>query len=203
MEELQKRLTEASAQVESLSGLMEGLQREMKTQELEIRELRERAVKLTQASKQQSQTGGDAALVKSLKERVAELEATVVTLRQTLSLREITPLPTIAPVFYGLSDAAMGKEYQRVCAAVQAARKADPMSVFRLTGHSNHEGLEEVNYRQSAVRAQALATFLIGRGVPAQQLQVVAAGSTHPLYPADSAAGRQQNRRVTIELVTK
>lgn len=69
-------------------------------------------------------------------------------------------VPAIPPVFYGLSNSKLVREYSRVLTALQAELTANPRALFRLTGHSNLEGDESVNLRQSAVRAELLAKFL-------------------------------------------
>ncbi len=197
--ELQERLKQAQEQVETLSDLMQSLQRDMKAQEAELTAMRERALRLTQATKQNPTATAEETA--RLKAKVTELEATVAQLQAKLAARDLASVPVLTPIFYGLSDHVPTSEYQRIWTDVQKVLAQAPGAKFRLTGHANKEGSEDINYRQSALRAQSLAKFLVSRGLSAEKLQVVAAGSTHPLHPADSTEGRQKNRRVVVEVI--
>ena len=212
LEQLRGKLDGAREQVEDLSTLVESLQREMKAQEMDFNEMRARTLQL-QARQRQQATAPDAKL-EELKARLATSEERVRLLEQKLAatpsaatLQESkAAIPTsqaqaIPPVYFGLSDGALVREYQRVLGVLKSALVTNSKSMFRLTGHSNAEGDENVNLRQSALRAESLAGYLTTHGIPRQCLEVVAAGARHPLHKPNSKEGRKMNRRVEVEIL--
>ena len=54
------------------------------------------------------------------------------------------------------------------------------------------------NWELSAARASAIVRLLIHYGMPAHHLAAVGYGELHPIADNSTAAGRAQNRRVTL-----
>ncbi len=69
-----------------------------------------------------------------------------------------------------------------------------------VTGHTDSVGARDYNFRLSDRRANAVASYLRGRGVVPQRLVVTGRGPDQPVASNNTANGRQQNRRVTIYL---
>lgn len=67
-----------------------------------------------------------------------------------------------------------------------------------ITGHTDDSGDEHANQRLSLARADAVAAYLIERGLPATRIVTRGAGSTEPLVENVDAEARQRNRRVQI-----
>lgn len=67
-------------------------------------------------------------------------------------------------------------------------------------GHTDGAGTEASNQTLSEQRADAVRRYLIGKGVPASRITAVGFGETMPLATNSTPEGRQQNRRVEIEL---
>lgn len=67
-------------------------------------------------------------------------------------------------------------------------------------GHTDAEGSEASNQALSEQRADAVRRYLIGRGVSASRVTAIGFGESMPLVSNETLAGRQQNRRVEIEL---
>lgn len=211
LEQLQRQLGGALEQVEELSNLVQDLRRDMKAQEDEVSGMRERAMKLQTEGRRNAAEAENQ--VRELKARLAASEQRVRELEAALSVRKAAevspptappvadPPPIIAPVFYGIPESQLAREYERVLKFLKVALAAKTASVIRLTGHSNQEGDETLCLRQSAVRAEALATYLTNHGVPRNCLEVVAAGAKHPLNDPNSKEGRRTNRRVDVEIV--
>lgn len=65
-------------------------------------------------------------------------------------------------------------------------------------GHTDSTGSEEYNLELSRMRADAVRTALVERGVKADQIQATGKGEATPVASNDNAGGRQQNRRVEI-----
>lgn len=73
-------------------------------------------------------------------------------------------------------------------------------SSLAITGHTDASGPEPWNRQLSLNRAQAVANYLIGKGLPNDQLLIAGAGSAEPIADNATAHGRSLNRRIEFEL---
>jgi len=78
---------------------------------------------------------------------------------------------------------------------------ANPAREVVISGHTDSSGGADFNQRLSEDRAAAVGSYLTGRGVAANRIATRGLGPTLPIAPNDSAAGRQQNRRVEIVIL--
>jgi len=67
-------------------------------------------------------------------------------------------------------------------------------------GHTDSTGSAQYNQLLSQRRAQSVAQYLVGQGVNGQRLLVQGMGESQPIATNDTAAGREQNRRVEIKI---
>ncbi len=65
-------------------------------------------------------------------------------------------------------------------------------------GHTDSIGSEAYNQQLSEKRANSVREYLMGQGIPAESLESRGFGKTQPVASNDTAAGRQQNRRVEL-----
>jgi len=70
-----------------------------------------------------------------------------------------------------------------------------------LQGHTDSAGSQEYNIKLSKNRTQAVADYLVGKGVNSSRLIVKGAGSAQPVASNDTPEGRNLNRRVEIKFV--
>ena len=68
-------------------------------------------------------------------------------------------------------------------------------------GHTDSTGSDAYNQTLSERRADAVADYLVSRGVEAARLETLGYGETQPIASNDSVEGRAQNRRVEIKIV--
>ncbi len=68
-------------------------------------------------------------------------------------------------------------------------------------GHTDNIGSQEVNDRLSEERAQAVVTYLVGRGVSPAKLTYSFYGMSRPITTNDTPEGRELNRRVEFEIL--
>ncbi len=78
-------------------------------------------------------------------------------------------------------------------------RQHDQTSV-EIVGHTDSRGSEAYNQRLSERRAEAVASYLIGRGVDPARITTSGRGESEPRGTNSTEAGRQLNRRVEIFL---
>ncbi len=69
-----------------------------------------------------------------------------------------------------------------------------------LTGHADARGSAGYNMALSRMRAEAIKSVLVQSGVPADRIEVTAAGSSLPVLSNSIAEGRQHNRRVEVKI---
>lgn len=75
-----------------------------------------------------------------------------------------------------------------------------------LRGHTDSSGNDSANLRASRSRAEAVAAWLVERGVDDERISVIAFGEQNPIAPnakpdgSPNEAGRARNRRVDIEV---
>jgi outer membrane protein OmpA-like peptidoglycan-associated protein len=76
--------------------------------------------------------------------------------------------------------------------------KEDPSRKVMIEGHTDSTGSDELNQRLSESRAESVQAALLERGVSSDQISTVGKGKSAPVASNDTAAGRQQNRRVEM-----
>jgi outer membrane protein OmpA-like peptidoglycan-associated protein len=69
-----------------------------------------------------------------------------------------------------------------------------------VVGHTDNTGTAVYNQGLSERRAASARTFLIGAGLEAGRVRAVGMGLTEPIATNDTAAGRQENRRVEVAI---
>jgi outer membrane protein OmpA-like peptidoglycan-associated protein len=69
---------------------------------------------------------------------------------------------------------------------------------LRVEGHTDDYGTDDYNLDLSQRRAQAVADALVAAGMRPENIQVRGLGKTAPVEDNRLAAGRRENRRVSI-----
>jgi outer membrane protein OmpA-like peptidoglycan-associated protein len=82
-----------------------------------------------------------------------------------------------------------------------AALQEVPTVRLEVQGHTDNVGNPNDNLALSQLRADAVKTYLIGKGIDPARLQAVGYGSTRPIADNNLPAGRAQNRRVEFKLL--
>ncbi|MCB1754512.1 MAG: OmpA family protein [Gammaproteobacteria bacterium] len=73
---------------------------------------------------------------------------------------------------------------------------------LKIIGHTDSQGSDAVNQALSVQRAESVRDYLVQSGVAGSaQIDVIGMGSSQPVASNDTAQGRQENRRVEIEVV--
>lgn len=73
-----------------------------------------------------------------------------------------------------------------------------PSRTVAIEGHTDSVGGDDFNLGLSQRRADSVRSYLLSQGVAAQRVTATGAGESSPVAGNDSAAGRQQNRRVEV-----
>jgi general secretion pathway protein A len=78
-----------------------------------------------------------------------------------------------------------------------------PDAEILITGYSDSEGYEKYNQKLSEFRANIVGSFLLGKGIKPDKIEIQGLGSQNPIESNATAAGRKMNRRVEIEVKKK
>ena len=81
-----------------------------------------------------------------------------------------------------------------------AVLKEFPTLRLQISGHTDNAGNREKNVQLSQARADAVRTYLIGKGIAADHLTAVGVGPDKPVADNKTAAGKAKNRRVEFQL---
>jgi len=73
-----------------------------------------------------------------------------------------------------------------------------PDRTVAIEGHTDSVGSEDYNQGLSERRADSVKSYLVGQGIGTSRLAASGKGENDPVADNDSAAGRQQNRRVEV-----
>jgi len=73
--------------------------------------------------------------------------------------------------------------------------------MIELQGFTDSQGNENYNVGLSQRRAEAVLRYLVSKNVPLFRIAIVGLGEENPIGPNNTAAGRQQNRRVEIRVL--
>jgi len=76
-----------------------------------------------------------------------------------------------------------------------------PTSRFLIEGHTDSRGRDAYNMDLSNQRAASVLNYLTGKGIASSRLESRGFGETKPVASNNTAAGRQENRRVQLSLL--
>lgn len=126
-------------------------------------------------------------------------------------LKSAPPLVESAPpvekleirnLHFALNSAKLTSEDRRILDEAIKRLKAGAVDIHLvITGHTDSTGTQAYNQKLSEKRAQAVAQYLTAAGVRKESiLRITGAGENKPIASNVKREGRQQNRRVEIEV---
>lgn len=74
-------------------------------------------------------------------------------------------------------------------------------TILEVAGHTDSVGSDSSNMTLSSGRADSVANYLRAKGVKSERLTTIGYGETRPVADNGSEAGREQNRRVELNLL--
>jgi len=132
---------------------------------------------------------------KRAKEAMDRLTASVGAVKQEARGMVITLSGSV--LFASNKDALLPGAQERLGHVAEALKTQDDRKIV-VEGHTDSQGSAASNQGLSDRRAQSVVSYLVSRGVPADQIRAEGLGPTRPIADNGSAEGRANNRRVEI-----
>jgi len=73
----------------------------------------------------------------------------------------------------------------------------------KVTGHTDSRGSENYNLQLSQKRAESVANYLVSQSISGNRIRSEGWGESSPVATNETASGREQNRRVEIQIIPK
>ena len=120
-------------------------------------------------------------------------------------------LPVVSALIERIKVRAVGQEVLTSLTPGQALIKVvrDEMAAvmarlkdrrFEVIGHTDADGARPANVSLSLARAQAVKTYLTGKGLPADRIAISGMGPDQPVASNATEAGRARNRRIEFRV---
>lgn len=99
------------------------------------------------------------------------------------------------------NQAQIKPEFARPLNSIAYVLNRYPSSKVRIVGYTDNTGTYSYNLNLSQQRAYSVRNYLIAQGVAPERMNALGLGPDMPIASNDTAAGREMNRRVTIEVL--
>jgi outer membrane protein OmpA-like peptidoglycan-associated protein len=189
-----QRATESAQHIGELERRARDAEAESQRLRAAVQESQERA----QAAQQQAQQlQSELARVRSERDRLERMQQLVGTGAQ---VRADTRgmIVTLPGIYFDSGQATLKPGARNILSKISDELKRTSGARVSIEGHTDSVGSEAMNQQLSQRRAEAVRDFLVGQGLDSATITVSGRGEVAPMATNDTAAGRQQNRRVEI-----
>ncbi len=104
-------------------------------------------------------------------------------------------------ITFGVGESSIRSDFFPTLNSVATVLEEFDRTAIQIAGHTDSTGGLALNQQLSEDRASSVKRYLISQSVASGRIQATGYGPRYPLASNDSAAGRQANRRVELELV--
>ncbi|WP_420427184.1 OmpA family protein [Algiphilus sp.] len=104
-------------------------------------------------------------------------------------------------VHFELDSAQLKPGARSILRDVADSLKGEPNMRVEIAGHTDSQGSAAYNLNLSQRRASAVKTFLINQGIDPTRMDANGYGESRPVASNETAAGRQENRRVEFKVL--
>ena len=160
------------------------------------------------AAAAQAQAAQEAAAAQAAQQAAAQAEAEKEQLRATLLEQFNKILPTtdtpeglkvnMADVLFAFGKYDLKPEAREALAKLSGIVLGHPGLKLAIDGYTDSVGSDAINQTLSEKRAEGVQAYLVAQGIDAGSVTATGFGKANPVASNDTAAGRQQNRRVEI-----
>jgi len=104
-------------------------------------------------------------------------------------------------ITFATNSAQINGGFHQTLDSINVVLKEYQKTQVKISGHTDSTGNSERNQTLSEDRAESVRQYLVSGGLKAGRVQTAGYGSRRPIADNGSAAGREQNRRVELELL--
>lgn len=104
-------------------------------------------------------------------------------------------------ITFDLNQSSIKPSFTDTLDSVSLVLKEFDKTIIQIEGHTDSSGSQSYNQLLSERRASSVRDFLLNRGIEPKRTRAVGYGERYPIASNESAAGREQNRRVELTLV--
>ena len=131
------------------------------------------------------------------RERIESMQTELSKLAQTRT-SERGFIVTLPGLFFDSGKSVLKPGARNTLSKIADQLRMNPDARIEIEGHTDSVGSEAMNQALSEKRAAAVRDYLTSRGLPAVRITMAGLGEGSPVASNDTAAGRQQNRRVEL-----
>jgi len=106
-----------------------------------------------------------------------------------------------ADAFFDFAKSNLKPEAQAKLSDLVDKTKGVSLEVIIAVGHTDSVGNDALNNKLSIARAEAVKSFLTGKGIEKNRVYTEGKGSKQPVADNKTSEGRAKNRRVEVEVV--
>lgn len=104
-------------------------------------------------------------------------------------------------ITFDLNQSSIKPSFTDTLESVSLVLKEFDKTIIQIEGHTDSSGSQSYNQLLSEQRAASVRDFLLNQNIAPKRTRAVGYGERYPIASNDSAAGREQNRRVELTLV--
>lgn len=104
-------------------------------------------------------------------------------------------------ITFDVNQSTIKPSFSNTLESVGLVLKEFDQTVIQIEGHTDSTGSRDYNQLLSERRASSVRDFLLNQGIEPGRTRAVGYGPRYPVASNDTAAGREQNRRVELTLV--
>ncbi len=105
---------------------------------------------------------------------------------------------SLSDVLFDFNQASLKSDAKEKLAKVSGILLSYPTLALSVEGYTDSVGSDDYNQKLSERRADAVRDYLTSNGIDPKHVQATGLGKANPVASNDTAAGRQQNRRVEM-----
>jgi OOP family OmpA-OmpF porin len=106
-----------------------------------------------------------------------------------------------AEALFDFDKAIVKPEGRKLLDQVVGRAQAVNLETIIAIGHTDSIGSDAYNQALSVRRAEAVKAYLVTKGVAANRITASGKGKSQPVADNRTAAGREKNRRVDVEII--
>lgn len=104
-------------------------------------------------------------------------------------------------ITFDLNQSSIKPSFTDTLESVSLVLREFDKTIIQIEGHTDSSGSQSYNQLLSEQRAGSVRDFLLNQNIAPKRTRAVGYGERYPIASNDSAAGREQNRRVELTLV--